>query len=395
MKYTKTPDNDSFFAAVLFMLMLLTAALLFIAVMKYLPKPDTPENEKVQEFSSGTGNGSGNGQGDGSENGGGSEEQGTGTGENGKDTGQDNSDDSGKGKDDGKEKDAGEGKGDGKKGSDGGKEKSGGGQDGSSPEKDDGKGGSDNNDGTQGSGDQQKNGSGGSGQKDNNRGKGKNSEEIYIDPGKNNKDDNRKKNGNEKKDPSSSGKGTFSTGGKNVFDVKRHENVLFVVDISPSMGNPAKEGVPKLEILKIHLKAVLQIQQNNRSRGKYMILAFSSGVICFPDENKQFSFNSASDLEKASAWIDQINKLPRMATPLYAAMNKVGDVMKKPGIKVDAVYLLTDGEPNDVRETKFYIELMRKKYPKKVVVHTIAIGHHSELLKTIAKHGNGKYTRYE
>ncbi|MBR2720656.1 MAG: VWA domain-containing protein [Lentisphaeria bacterium] len=193
----------------------------------------------------------------------------------------------------------------------------------------------------------------------------------------------------------SSGKPSFSSGGRSVFRVRKHENALFVVDVSSSMNSLTSERLPRIEVLKIQLKAILSQQRHNGSVGKYGILAFSYGTTYFPSNGQQMRFGSRTDFEAAEKWIDKLDKLPRGGTPIYEAMQRALAMAKNKNMSIDAIYLLTDGDPTDVSDITRYVELIKKELPRKVKIHTIAIGMHSALLEQIAKTGNGNYDRYQ
>lgn len=191
------------------------------------------------------------------------------------------------------------------------------------------------------------------------------------------------------KDSSSS---HFASGGKSVFKVKKHENVLFIVDISGSMHTGTAENLSRLEVLKIQLKRAISSQANLKSRGKYGIIAFNDQKFYCPGEGKeQLRFYSRQDCKTAEQWINQMDNLPGGGTDLYPALLLAVRLMQEKKIKVDTIYLLSDGAV--ASNSQVYIDLL-KKAPKKIKVHTICIGDSSQLLKDIAHAFNGKYEEY-
>ena len=168
-----------------------------------------------------------------------------------------------------------------------------------------------------------------------------------------------------------------------------------MIDVSGSMSALTSERLARIEVLKIQLKAILNQQKNNGSVGKYGILAFSVGTTYFPAQGRQLRFGSRTDLEAAEKWIDQIDKLPRGGTPLFEALKKAVAMAKDKNMSIDAIYLLTDGEPTDVSDVNQYISMIKKELPRKVKIHTIAIGMHSSLMEEIAKSSKGQYDRYQ
>ena len=369
MKYIKTPDNNQYLSGLLFLLIMFIAASLFIITVNYRVSDCSNEPSGLGDgsgngvFGAGTGNGTGTGKGDGSEDGQ-SNGSGNGTAEDGKS--ENNSNNPGDGRD--KEKS---------------EEKK---NDEPVPVKEDKK---IVNNTKKGSDAKKVNGS--------NR---KNSaQRIFIgNNGNNDKDDKNNKNEPEVKNEfpaSNPGKSSFSSGGRSVFKVKKHENVIFVIDISPSMDAHTRERLPRIEVLKMQLKSILRLQRKQGSNGKYGILAFSTGTIYFPSNGGQMRFKSSKDYSISEKWINNINNLPRSGTPIYQAMEKTMQLLKDKDLEFDSVYLLTDGEPTDVIQKQPYVDMIKKELPKHVKIHTISIGHESDLLREIAKRGRGNYDKYE
>ena len=139
----------------------------------------------------------------------------------------------------------------------------------------------------------------------------------------------------------------------------------------------------------------MNLQRKNKSDGRYGILAFSVGTTYFPAAGQQMSFNSRTDLKKSEKWIDQLDKLPRGATPIFEALEKSLAMARNKAMSIDSIYLLTDGEPTDIMDVNAYISLIKKSLPKKVKIHTISIGMDSNLLKEIARNANGRYDQYQ
>ncbi len=190
---------------------------------------------------------------------------------------------------------------------------------------------------------------------------------------------------------------SFSSGGKSVFKVKKDENVLFILDISGSMYvYKTREGLSCLEVLIIQLKSTVQTQKKAGSRGKYAFIAFDGRSHFFPDDEKysQLRFKSEKDYRKAEAWIDQLRSLGGGNTALYPALELAVKKINNRTIKVDTIYLLTDGAPSDYKRNADYIALL-KNLPGNVRINTISIGRTSQLLKDIAKEFKGQYEEYK
>ena len=190
---------------------------------------------------------------------------------------------------------------------------------------------------------------------------------------------------------------SFASGGKSVFKVKKNENVLFILDISGSMyAYKTREGLSCLEVLIIQLKSTVQTQKKAGSRGKYAFIAFDGRSHFFPDDEKysQLRFKSEKDYRKAEAWIDQLRVLGGGNTALYPALELAVKKINDRTIKVDVIYLLTDGAPSDYKRDADYIALL-KNLPGNVRINTISIGRTSQLLKDIAKEFKGQYEEYK
>ena len=350
MKYFRTPDNNPFLAGTLFWLIIFAAALLFFSAMSYLPTDHGLGDGNGQAvFGAGSGDGTGTGEG-----------RGSGPGKN-KVGGDDGTD----------EKDS---------GGDGGEETQ------QPPEKEEEPGNrkSDAPPRAPASPASQP-------RKKTLPPRAFKSAGISDNSAPANKDDE-----NENDDGQSSGPRSFSSGGRSVFRIKRHENALFILDISPSMQAHTKERLTRIQILKLQMKSILESLYKKDSNGYYAIMAFSHTAHIFPVNNRQCRFDSLNDLEAAKKWIDNMDKLPqRYSTRLFMAMENAANLLKHQEFYVDTIYLLTDGETTDISNVQAYIELIQKKMPKNIVIHTISIGRDSPLLKEIARCGKGKYDKYE
>lgn len=203
--------------------------------------------------------------------------------------------------------------------------------------------------------------------------------------------------GNEEETADSREKSSFSSGGRSVFKVKKDQNVLFIVDISGSMFySRTQEGKSCIEVLVIQLKATIQSQKKAKSKGKYAIIAFDDRSYRFPEDQRfsQLLFRSERDYREAEAWIDQLQHRNGGGTALYPALELAIKMIKEKTIKVDMIYLLTDGSPGDNKQEEDYISLL-KNLPDKVRINTISIGRNSPLLMKIAKEFKGKYEEYK
>lgn len=188
----------------------------------------------------------------------------------------------------------------------------------------------------------------------------------------------------------------FTSGGRSVFRIKKNKNILFIVDISPSMDVETAERLTRITILKDQLIHTIKKLNKENSKGLYSILAFSSNCYFYPDKSsKQLKFTSASDVNASEKWISQMEKLPRAGTYLYKAISTALNMINKNGLKVDIIFILTDGEPNDEHQTDVYLKMLNRELPENIVINTISIGTSSTLLQEIAKQHKGKYDEYK
>lgn len=188
-----------------------------------------------------------------------------------------------------------------------------------------------------------------------------------------------------------------SSGGRSVFRIQKHKNILFIVDISGSMDIPASEGQTRLSILQFQLKRTINEQHRVHSKGKYSIIAFSQELYYFPEKEKsgQAKFNHSGDLKKMEKWVDSFKNLNRNATYLFTAIQNALDRIRQQGLEIDTIFILTDGEPNDESNPKQYMKLLKENLPRGIVINTISIGRSSDLLKEIAQNYNGAYDEYK
>lgn len=200
----------------------------------------------------------------------------------------------------------------------------------------------------------------------------------------------------EKEDPAdapSGEKGSFSSGGRSVFRIRKNESVLFVIDISGSMYAPTAERLSRWEVLKIQLLKAVKQQCELQSKGKYSLLVFNQQVQHFPDDpdQMQLRFNSADDRSKLEKYLH--NRRPGGNTFLLTAMTEAVERINEKKLKVDVIIVLSDGAPSDCANPEIYAALL-KKLPARVKVHTISVGIKSPLLQKIAEAGGGKYDEY-
>lgn len=172
-------------------------------------------------------------------------------------------------------------------------------------------------------------------------------------------------------------------------------NVIFLLDVSGSMGASTSENITRLELLKKELTRVLKdthkkySENNNNQRGfrnlngnTFQLIEFSDAPISIPPSGRLFRFDSAQDINKA---VSLVNNLQISGgTNFLAAWKAIEDKHKK--IKINTVYFLSDGE-----DSTLTTDWLKKNLPY-IKIHTFSMGQDSPLLKSIANQHNGIYT---
>ena len=163
-------------------------------------------------------------------------------------------------------------------------------------------------------------------------------------------------------------------------------NVIFLVDISSSMGASSPEGMQRIELLKRELKKVLNeklnnLNENNPSNGSFMIVCFDHQVEFYPTEKKMLKFKSKEDLKNALDYVDRMR--PRGGTNMKGAWDQIIPLVKKQDI--NCVYFLSDGE-----DSAFQADHLNSL--KKLRIHTFSLGATSSVMKEVAKRHKGRYS---
>jgi uncharacterized protein with von Willebrand factor type A (vWA) domain len=160
-------------------------------------------------------------------------------------------------------------------------------------------------------------------------------------------------------------------------------HVAFLIDVSGSMsakiGTDAKRT--RLDEAKRQLQVAIEKLEEDR---EFNVIVYDTGVNPFWD-----GIRKAKPKDKADA-IDRVAKLAvRGSTNIHDALERAfADAA------VDTVYLLTDGQPSagkitDVQELAD--EVRRWNYRRQVVIHCIAVGEESPLLKRLSAESGGRY----
>ncbi len=170
--------------------------------------------------------------------------------------------------------------------------------------------------------------------------------------------------------------------------------VLFLVDISGSMGGPSQEerSKTKMDILQFELRKAIcggpaLTEQSYRRSGSFFIIGFDHQQIQFPDANL-CRYRDRKAMAAAMEFIDQ-KIAPRGGTLMRPAWAKAAVLIREQNIRT--VYFLTDGEDNNGLGADELLAFLGKEIPRMVVVHCIAIGHDQEFMRKVADERKGKY----
>jgi len=163
------------------------------------------------------------------------------------------------------------------------------------------------------------------------------------------------------------------------------ERVCFVVDLSGSMNAKTKSGKTRLGALKTQLDRVVE--------------AYPSGQL----------FNMIFFGNRAEKWRPELtlmnDELRTEAREHVKGLTAPGATAIYDGLvaafedpRVDTIYLLTDGGPSggtidDIDE--IIAEVRRWNSVRQVVIHSVAVGRDSRLLRTLAEECHGGYVRVD
>lgn len=177
-------------------------------------------------------------------------------------------------------------------------------------------------------------------------------------------------------------------------DVSDAGRVLFLVDMSGSMGTPSAEepGKTRIMILKQELKKAIcggpaLSETSYRRSGGFLIEGFDHEQIQFP-ESEICRYHDRKAMAKAMEFIDR-TLMPRSGTLIRPAWMKAAELIRKHNIRT--VYFLTDGEDNMGLGAEELLTILRKELPRTVVVHCFAIGHDQDFMRKVAEARKGKY----
>ncbi len=160
--------------------------------------------------------------------------------------------------------------------------------------------------------------------------------------------------------------------------------VCFVVDTSGSMAQ--KVGTANITKLKAAKQALRIVIDKCKPAFQFNILHFASDAKGWTEQ-----LNAANDENKASAREFVKTLVAKGGTNVHDAMQMAFDDMT-----VDTIYLLSDGYPSagpvtDIRQLADDIRSWNTA--RRIIIHSIAIGTDSVLLKRLAEESGGVYVR--
>lgn len=187
------------------------------------------------------------------------------------------------------------------------------------------------------------------------------------------------------------GKPGNGAGGFYGVEVRAEKRVVFLVDVSGSMGAVTPEGGSRLDVMKRELRRAVgsAVASANRigapkEAGNFRVWAFSSGLQLFPDL-EPCGFRDRSAVERLNRFVGALGA--GGSTNMLMAWRKILELTKHG--QLDTVYFLSDGDPSDCSAEE--LKRLLTRLPKDVTVHCFAIGLDSSLLREIAAAHNGNY----
>nr|BAL58766.1 von Willebrand factor type A [Candidatus Acetothermum autotrophicum] len=159
--------------------------------------------------------------------------------------------------------------------------------------------------------------------------------------------------------------------------------LVFVMDRSGSMGDPAGRGIPKIEILKRAALRSLEVLDRDDWVG---LIAFDTDYSWITPlrplgDGREFS----SNIQKLTA---------NGGTDLYFALQAAFDALEKTPARIKHIVVFTDGHNNNKRERE-YRELYARLAKSSVRISTLGIDRapNEEFLRELATAGRGRYQR--
>lgn len=188
------------------------------------------------------------------------------------------------------------------------------------------------------------------------------------------------------KDPE---KGSNSGTSAGFFGIEASGPVIFLLDVSGSMGATVNnEGMTRLDLVKKEVEKTLlerhAATKTKKSTDHFRIVCFSTSCHYFPDQNTHgYRFSSAIKVRDA---IDFVNaRHSSGGTNIMYAWQCIIPIIKTE--EIQSVYFLTDGEDSSAVSLPAFL----KNEVPQLTIHSIALGHSSELLKNLANQHQGQY----
>lgn len=159
--------------------------------------------------------------------------------------------------------------------------------------------------------------------------------------------------------------------------------LVFVMDRSGSMGDPAGRGIPKIEILKRAALRSLEVLDQDDWVG---LIAFDT------DYSWIVPLRPLGDGRQFSTSIQSLTA--NGGTDLYFALKAAFDALEKTPARIKHILVFTDGHNNNRRERE-YRELYERLAKSSVRVSTLGIDRtpNEEFLMELAAAGRGRYQR--
>ena len=192
--------------------------------------------------------------------------------------------------------------------------------------------------------------------------------------------------------PAPAAKGSATPAAKGFFGVKvgGSSRVLFLLDVSGSMGAGTSEGMRRIDLLKKEMARTLQdgykeAVAGKSSNGVFRIVTFESSCGFYPNSTRSCYYRNRSDVEGGLRFISNMNA--GGGTAMLLAWKTILPIIA--ANKITTVCFLSDGAPNDCSPPQL-LDLLKKSAPE-LVIHGIAMGLKSDLLQAISKQHGGTY----
>lgn len=161
--------------------------------------------------------------------------------------------------------------------------------------------------------------------------------------------------------------------------------LVFVMDRSGSMGDPAGGGIPKLEILKRSALRSLEVLDQDDWAG---LLAFDT------DYEWIVPLKAIGDKREFNTNIQRLTA--NGGTDLYFALKEAFDTLEQTPARIKHILVFTDGHNNNKRERE-YRELYERLTKSSVRISTLGIDRapNEDFLLELAAAGRGRYQRVQ